>query len=155
MAGAAARINCLDASALIKLVLLEPRSDKLQAYLVNESGWYTTPFCFYEALSVLKIKYIYKDEITEDAYQKATFNLMAVFRGGAHHIPDVDLTNPLTFSETLKLCKTHDVDLSDAFQIMSIIKGCPFAGHSKTVLVTDDKKLARAALLENCKVASS
>src|SRR6267142_1389097 len=130
MARAAARINCLDASALIKLVLPEPRSEKLRAYLASESGWYTTPFCFYEALSVLKVKYIYKHKITEDEYHKATFDLMAAFRGGAQHIPDLDLTNALTFSETLKLCKTHDVDLSDAFQIMSIIKGCPFAGHS-------------------------
>jgi predicted nucleic acid-binding protein len=147
----AARTNLLDASALVKLVVMEDRSEKLRRYIETESGWYTTPFCFYEALSILKVKYMYRKEITEDEYNNASFSLMAEYRGTAK-VYDLDLTDPAIFFYTQRIATNHKVDVSDAFQIVSIVKGCPFAGDSKTILITDDKDLARGARHENCKV---
>jgi predicted nucleic acid-binding protein len=147
----AARTNLLDASALVKLVTTEDRSDKIRKYLETELGWYTTPFCFYEALGVLKVKYIYRTQLTEDEYQKASFRLMARYRATAK-IYDLDLTDPVIFTYVQSIASNNKIDLSDAFQIASIVKGCPFAGDSRTVLITDDGDLARAARHENCQV---
>jgi predicted nucleic acid-binding protein len=147
-----ARTNLLDASALVKLVVIEEeRSDKLRRYLATESSWYTTPFCFYEALGVLKVQHYYRHTLTEQQFRDASFHLMAEFRA-TPNVHDLDLTDPSLFVLVQEIAKTHTIDLSDAFQIASIVKGCPLAGDSKTVLVTDDKKLARAARAQNCKV---
>jgi predicted nucleic acid-binding protein len=189
MARAAARKNCLDASALVKLVLPEPRSEKLQTYLARESGWYTTPFCFYEALNVIKRKHLEESRmlkakceakgcgfivrvaasqvknvgpphcpkhgamaVAESVYHTATLDLIGEFNGSLEYLPDVDFTDVSRFSETKSLCNKYNFDFSDAFQILSVKSPPHFAGDSQTVLVTDDKKLARAAVLENCKV---
>lgn len=63
-----ARTNCVDASALVKLYVRENGSDDLQAYMAGEANWYTTRFCFFEALSVLKRKRL-KGEICEEQLQ--------------------------------------------------------------------------------------
>jgi predicted nucleic acid-binding protein len=152
MAIDAAHVNCLDASALVKLVVEEDRSLKLRQYLAKSPQWYTTPFCFYEALGVLKAKYLFKNTINNYQYRKFSFDLMSEYRGGQHYIPDLDLLDVTTFAETQKLCDKHGLDLSDSFQILGIIKGCPFVGNSRTILVTDDGKLAEAARAENCRV---
>ena len=151
MTRTSARANCLDASALVKLVVIEDRAEKLMAYLRTEI-WYTTTFCFYEALNVLKSKYMFKHKLTADEYHKASFDLMAEFSGGQHYMPELNFTEVLTFSETQDLCMKYDIDLSDAFQILSITNGCPFVRDFRTVLVTDVKKLAAAARLEKCRV---
>jgi predicted nucleic acid-binding protein len=52
----AVRTHCLDASALVKHYIEEKGSDALRAYLHGQANWYTTPFCLFEALSVLKAK---------------------------------------------------------------------------------------------------
>jgi predicted nucleic acid-binding protein len=149
--GFATRTNLLDASALVKLVVDEVRSEKLRRYLRREGNWYTTPFCFYEALGALKVKHFYKCELCEDQYHKANFALMAEYRA-APKVHDLDLTDPSLFTFVQGLATKHAVDISDAFQLASILRGCPFTGASETVLVSDDKKLARAARVENCKV---
>ena len=69
-------------------------------------------------------------------------------------MPELNFTEVLTFSKTQDLCMKYDIDLSDAFQILSITNGCPFSFRDfrRTVLVTDVKKLAAAARLEKCRV---
>jgi predicted nucleic acid-binding protein len=146
-----ARTNLLDATALVKLVVMEERSEKLRRYLKTESGWYTTPFCFYEALSVLKRKWMFEKNISEREYGDASFRLMAEYRG-TPKVHDLDLIDPVVFNVTRDIVTNDRLDISDAFQIVSIIKGCPFAGDSRTILITDDKKLARAARRQDCKV---
>jgi predicted nucleic acid-binding protein len=151
MSRLAARTNLLDATALVKLVVMEEQSEKLRHYLKTESGWYTTPFCFYEALSVLKRKWMFEKNISEQEYSDASFNLIADYRG-TPKVRELDLTDPVIFNFTRKIVKIDRLDISDAFQIVSIIKGCPFAGDSRTILITDDKKLAQAARRQDCKV---
>jgi hypothetical protein len=117
----------------------------------QEGSWFTTPFCFYEALGVLKVKYLYRKEITEDVFRKASFDLMADYRG-TPKTHDLDLMDPYCFSFIQNLAKKYNLDISDAFQIGSILKGCPFVNDSQTILVTNDNDLAKAARGENCKV---
>ena len=50
----AGRAVCFDASALVKLYVNESDHEKVRAVFRAEPTKYTTPFCFYETLSVLK-----------------------------------------------------------------------------------------------------
>jgi hypothetical protein len=52
----AVRTHCLDASALVKHYVPEIGSNELAAYLQGQPNWYTTPFCVFEGLNVLKMK---------------------------------------------------------------------------------------------------
>ena len=73
----AARANCFDASALVKLYVDEVGSGIVRNYFNRESTKYTTPFCFYEALNVLKVKWMYRKELTKKQYLGAAFELTA------------------------------------------------------------------------------
>jgi len=154
----AVRTHCLDASALVKHYIKEKGSDALRVYLEGQANWYTTPFCLFEALSVLKAKAKNKnrtDRITEDEYHNAGFAMLADFDARSKHLPDLDIINPLVFTEVQALCRKHTkIDFSDAFQILSVKKGyfSPLCGDSQTVLVTADAELAKAAELEGLKV---
>lgn len=54
----AARANCFDASALVKIYVHQNGSDIVRPYFEREPTKYATPFCYYEALSVLKGKWL-------------------------------------------------------------------------------------------------
>jgi predicted nucleic acid-binding protein len=150
---------CLDASALVKYYVKETGSDALRVYLQGEPTWYTTPFCLYEALGVLKAKAKKKnrpDRITEDEYHKAGHAMLADFDARSKHLREVDFITPSIFSEVLSLCRKYPkLDFSDAFQIVSVKKDfySTLSGDSRTVLVTADAGLAKAAHLEGLKVA--
>jgi predicted nucleic acid-binding protein len=47
--------TCFDASALVKLYIEgEPGTDALRRYWNSQATRYTTPFCLYETLGILK-----------------------------------------------------------------------------------------------------
>lgn len=150
---------CLDASALVKHYVQETGSDALRVYLHGQPTWYTTPFCLYEALGVLKAKAKKKnrlDRITEDQYHNAGLSMQADFDFRSKHLRDVDFISPSIFSEVSSLCRKYPkLDFSDAFQIVSVKNGyySSLSGDSQTVLVTADAGLAKAAHLEGLKVA--
>jgi predicted nucleic acid-binding protein len=154
----AVRTHCLDASALVKHYISEKGSDTLRTYLKGQANWYTTPFCLYEALSVLKAKAKNKrraNRITEDQYHNAGLAMLADFDARSKNLPDLDFINPLVFSEVQSLCRKYpQIDFSDAFQILSVKDGyfSRLCGDSQTVLVTADAELAAAAELEGLKV---
>ncbi len=75
----AARANCLDASALVKLHVDEVGSDIIRQYAETEPTRYTTPFCFFEALNVLKVKWLYRKEISKEEYHDASLTLTSWF----------------------------------------------------------------------------
>jgi predicted nucleic acid-binding protein len=141
-----ARANCLDASALVKLHVEELGSPELRAYVGSELC-YTTPFCYFEALNVLKMKWLYRKEISKDEYNKAARSLTAWFSPVPHDVQDIDFTDPLIFRDVLSLSDRYSIDLSDAFQILSVKKGyfSSLTDKSSTILVTADEVLARAA----------
>ncbi len=107
--------NCLDASALVKLHVNEDGAETVRAYLEKQATKYTTPFCFYEALSVLKVKWLYrKPAITQEQYLKACFDLCAWYDASSKQVKDINFTSPLAFAEVQRLVKETSLDLSDA-----------------------------------------
>ena len=74
----------------------------------------------------------------------------AWYGASSAQVRDLDFADPLTFSETKALAERNALDLSDAFQIMSVKRGyfSVLVNDSATVLVTADKGLAVAARLE-------
>jgi predicted nucleic acid-binding protein len=149
----AARANCLDASALVKRYVNEEGSDRLRQYLQTESTVYTTWFCYFEALGVLKVKLLYKkppEMITDAEYHTACSEISAGFFASSINIRDPSFNTPAVFEECRSIAKRHSLDYSDAFQIFSVRKGyfSPLSGESKTILITADKKLADAARRE-------
>jgi predicted nucleic acid-binding protein len=158
MTSTAVRTHCLDASALVKLYIEEQGSDDLRTYLKGQANWYTTPFCFFEALGVLKRKFKSRhpdDRITPEKYRNAGFAMAAEYAARSKHLPDLDFTDPLIFKKVQDLCSKYQaLDLSDAFQIISVRDGyySPMTRDSRTVLITADKDLKTAAEQEGIKV---
>lgn len=146
----AVRANCLDASALVKLYVKEDGSEIVHQYFRGEATRYATPICFYEALNVLKVKWLYRKEINRDEYLSATFSMTAWFSAFSLGLKDVDFLSPFVFKDVQGIAERHGLDLSDAFQILSVKDGyfSRLACDSRTVLVTADEALAEAARKE-------
>jgi len=145
------RANCFDASALVKVFADEPGSEVVREYFNHRSPTkYTTPFCFYETLNVLKVKWMYRDQMTKAQYTDAAFRLVAWFEASARYARDINLTEPTIFFRAREIVERYSIDLSDAFQILSVKEGyfSHLINESRTVLVTADDALAKAAALE-------
>jgi predicted nucleic acid-binding protein len=150
MNGHAARADFFDASALVKIYSEEHGSNVVREYFFSRSTRYTTPFCFYEAMNILKGKWKYKGQLTIDQYLNAAFRLTAWFGASSSQVKDLNFAEPTTFAEARKIAENGQLDLSDAFQILSVKKGyfSVLVNDSSTVLVTADKALAEAAIAE-------
>jgi predicted nucleic acid-binding protein len=142
----AVHATCFDASALVKRYIDEAGSDALRKYWNNQHSKYTTPFCLYETLGVLK-RHKVQGRLTKDAYIKAANDLVVWFRASDSRIQDLDFTDREVFYNAKELATDTDLDLSDAFQLLSLQSGyfAALAGDSKTVLVTADEALAKEA----------
>lgn len=147
------RANCFDASALVKVWLDEPNGGYVRNFFNSQSPTkYTTPFCYFETLSVMKQKWLRK-EIERSTYLNAAYALTVWFQASARKIHDIDLTNPAIFLRAKEIVERYEIDLSDAFQIISVKEGffSPLVNDSQTLLVTADKDLAMAAQAEGLK----
>jgi predicted nucleic acid-binding protein len=149
-----ARADFFDASALLRIYSDEPHSDIVRAYFRGRATKYTTPFCFYEALNGLKSKWKFKMQFSQEQYQRASLALTAWYGASSRTISDLDFANPLVFSQTNQLVEKYGLDLSDAFQIMSVKHGyfSVLVNASATVLVTADQQLCMAARAEGLRV---
>ena len=149
----ALRADFFDASALAKVFSNEPGSDVVSEYFRTHATKYTTSFCFYEAMNVLKGKWKHKRLLTLDQYLDAAFRLTAWAWYGvsSSKIKDLAFTDPQTFFKARDIAHRNQLDLSDAFQILSVKEGyfSVLVGDSATMLVTADKELAEAARREN------
>jgi len=148
------RTHLLDTSALVKLVVDEDGSKRIGKYFEAKSVFWTTSLCFAEALGVLKVMHFYRKEITEEKYLSASEELVAHLRNGSISIEEVDITQISTFNEVEKISKSYSIDLADAFQIITMKKGFPSSleGDSKTIFITGDSNLAKAAKNEGLRV---
>lgn len=146
----ALRADFFDASALAKVYCDEPCSDVVREYFNSRATKYTTPFCFYEAMNVLKGKWKHKGQLTLEQYVDAAFRLTAWYGASSSQVKDLNFTDPLTFSHAKDIAQRSQLDLSDAFQILSVKEGyfSVLVNDSATVLVTADKELAEAARIE-------
>jgi predicted nucleic acid-binding protein len=127
-------------------------SDHLEAYFAGRSGFYITSFCFFEALSVLKRKMLSKvleDRISRKQYFDRCWLLLHYLRRRIH-IDDPDISSLETLGLAEKLAKQYDLDLSDALQLITVKHGKfrKLDKESRTVLITSDQSLAKAAEAE-------
>ena len=123
----------------------------MREYFHNRSPTkYTTPFCYYETLTLLKVKWLYRKELSKQEYSEAAFRLTAWFEASTRYAKDIDLKEPGVFFKVRELAERHSLDLSDALQIISVKEGyfSHLINESKTILVTADELLARAAIRE-------
>jgi predicted nucleic acid-binding protein len=142
------RAACFDASALAKLYIDEPGCKALRRFWRAQPTRYTTPFCFYETLGILKRQRLkQKDPFTKEGYLRCVAELTAWFRASSSRIQDLDFTDLEVFADAMKLAQRTDLDLSDAFQLLSMQAGyfSVLVGGSATLLVTADEALAKAA----------
>ena len=150
----AVRANLFDASALIKVYADEPGSELVRPYFNSEPTKHTTPFCFYETLNILKSKWIYQGKLTKELYLETAFRLTAWYGASSRSLTDLDFSGRGVFPDAKRIVERTSLDLSDAFQILSLKHGyfAGLAGDSATILVTGDKKLAETARGEGLRV---
>jgi predicted nucleic acid-binding protein len=154
----AVRANCFDASALIKRYVQEKGSDIIHEYWRKEATKFTTSLCFYETLTQLKVNHFYRKTLDREGYHRATLDLCSWFGEVVlKDYPEPTFLSPQVFFDAQKIVDKYQLDLSDAFQILSVKIGfgaCLSGGESQTILVTADKKLAKAARAEGLRVWS-
>ncbi len=142
-------IRYLDASALVKLVVDEGDHEPVRRFFRENVNFAATSLCLVEALGVMKGKWSH-NRVTEDEYFSATRKLVANASGNKIEIDDVGLFTREGISAVEVLAKKHTLDLSDALQLETILRGkySHLGPNSATVLVTADRKLALAAEAE-------
>ena len=143
----------LDASVLIKLVVDEPDCDLIRKFFYKNTNFCTTPMCLAEAIGVLKRKWD-SGEITSDKYFGATRKLIINTWGNEIELDKMELLDPTVHSQVEQMAKKHSLDLSDAFQLWTILKGfySVLVQDSSSVLITADRKLEMAAQSEKIRV---
>jgi len=102
------RASLFDASALVKVFTDEPGSEIVRHYFNHEP---TTPFCFYEALGILKAKWKYGNELTAEKYLEAARRLTAWYGASSRGIDDLDFASHATFNEAKRLAEKTALDL--------------------------------------------
>jgi predicted nucleic acid-binding protein len=144
----------LDASAIVKLYVDEPHSNDVRSVFSSQpKPFNTTPLCLAEAFNVLKRKWK-RGELTTEAYLKATHNLTVAAWGKEIEVQDYGFMDPSVQKDVEKIVQRHGIDLSDALQLLTILKGrhAGLVHQSLSVLITGDKGLAAAAAATGVKV---
>ena len=133
-------INCLDASAIVKLVVAEDGHQSLRGYFAEHSVFLTTSPCFAEAIGALSSK-----------FKRACAELMAFLRDASIEMNDVDISTRDVFDQVERILTAYNrskrkrLDLSDAFQLVSLQTILPGVDRSSILLITADEYLAEAA----------
>lgn len=150
----------LDASVAVKVFCKEPGSEAITEYIVHNASvmCYITEFALYEILGVLKAKWNPKsnrNELNDDAYTSAIAKLESFLDEGIIQI-DADFKpyDRRLIHELGLMVKKHKIDYSDVLQIYAVLHGKRkhYAHECKTVLVTADSDLAKAARAEGLRV---
>jgi predicted nucleic acid-binding protein len=148
-------INYLDASAIIKLLIIEEGSALIKKYFSEKSNFYTTSLCLGEALGVLKRKRFFeRTPITEEEYLAAADYLLAMIHDQVILVEEIEISDHNTFSQIESLVRKYSLDISDVFQIVTIkegafSKGC---GLDSLLLITGDGDLGKASTSEGLRV---
>lgn len=153
------KVRYLDASVLIKLVVAEERDgDLIRDFFHRNTNFCTTSFCLAEALG--RLKGLWRKgrndglKLSMDQYFKATQELIINAWGKRIEIDELKLLDPLIHTDVENMAKKHNIDLSDALQIITIKKGqySILVSDSASVLITADGPLAEAAKSEGIRV---
>ena len=160
----AVKVCYLDASALVKLFVDEDGCQTLRNYFNTNANFCTTSLCFVEALGVLKRRYFYESKDNGTEYLKKCRDLVNKGWGGRIEIEEVRITKRDSIDERIKqvdffneaerLVGKYKIDFVDALQVLTILRGKYyfFTQGSKSILITADEGLARAARGENARV---
>src|SRR5262249_23131614 len=117
------------------------------------AAFLTTSLCFAEAVGGISRKFK-NDEINEQEYLDACDELYALHRDNFFEIVDVGISTRDVFSEVEQMVAAHNrskgkrLDLSDAFQLVTLKRVLPGLERSALLFVTADKYLAAAAKTE-------
>lgn len=153
------KFHYLDANCLVKLVIDEPRSSHLRNYFFQTGVvCASTTFCYYEALGVLKGKWLNTkrpDHISDEQYFAACQELCAMVEDGNIKLDEIPLANRATFNESETIATIHKIDLSDALQLVTLKRGM-FArlNAGEAILVSEDGNLLIAAEKQNLKAVN-
>jgi predicted nucleic acid-binding protein len=139
----------------------EPGRDAFRKYYWQHANMYATSYCFAEALSAFKRKFLRK-EITESQYIANIREFIRLSLGTNLCIDEVPILDPKVIGEAERLIKTYKIDFLDCFQIVTIMHGrfSVLGPNSQSLLITADKELADVALRErvrvwNCRIEPS
>jgi predicted nucleic acid-binding protein len=156
------RSHYLDASALVKLVADDeaerPGRQALRDYYwANAANVYSTSHSVTEALSAFKLKYRRK-EISREQYKEYIEKFLKLTIGANLRVQDdedvVHILSPTVSHEAERMIDEYDFDFLDCFQLV-VLKLGQFrymVGGSKTLLITADRELAKAARNEGLSV---
>ncbi len=152
-----AKAHYLDASALVKLVADDPdeepgRAALLEYYRYHPSK-YATSYSVTETFSAFKMKFV-RGRISESQYVKYVQDFIQTVIGANLQIDEVSILSPAVASEAVRLIQTHKIDFLDCFQIVTILQGRfrALSSESKSILITADRGLAKAARAEGARV---
>ena len=148
-----AKHRYLDASALVKVVIDEGDHEPVRSFFIANTNLGATSLCVMEALGVLKAKWTYS-RITEDTYFKASRQLVQYASGKKIEVEDIGLFSFQGLDAVQARAKKHGLDLSDALQLETILRGkyAHLGPNSASVLITADAGLASAAAAEGVRV---
>lgn len=144
----ALRPYLLDASALLKLFLDEPGSDRVRTLFQRASWIETTWLCVAETYGRLKALWL-KGQIDEGKYLSSLFVLNTYLRDEKVTLTGQmvqDLQDYLTIRD---LVQKHAIDFSDALQFVAIRESmkATLVGDSRPMLVTSDGGMLEVARL--------
>ena len=144
-----AKTRYLDASALVKLVIDEGDHQAVRSFFHSDTNFCATSLCLAEALGVIKGKWNY-GRINEEQYYSSTRELIIWAWGKKIEIDDIGLFSPEGLQAVEDLARKYKLDLSDALQLQTIMRGTysRLGPNSASVLITADGKLAKAAEAE-------
>jgi len=151
------KAHYLDASALVKLAdnseEERPGREVLRKYYNNHTSMYATSYSITETLSVFKRK-SQRRKITEEQYIKSVQDFIRFSVGWKLQVDEVPILRPIVLSEAERLIKKHKIDFLDCFQIVTILHGRfhVLGPKSKSILITADRGLAKAARAEGARV---
>ena len=104
-------LRYLDANCLVKLVIVENGSSELRSHFFqNGVVCATTTFCFYEALGVLKAKWVNKkrpDNISDEQYLGGCEELCALVEDQNIQLENISFSDRETFRESERLASVH------------------------------------------------
>lgn len=151
------KAHYLDASALLKLVAddpdEEPGRDVLRKYYYANASMYATSYCVTETLAAFKGKFL-RGRINQNQYVKYIQDFIRISVGWKLQVDEVPILKPFVLKEAERLIKTHKIDFLDCFQIVTILHGQfhVLGPESKSILITADHGLAKAARAEGARV---
>jgi predicted nucleic acid-binding protein len=147
----AVRCHYWDASALVKIVADDDGEARgrqpVRDFFFGEGLHYTTSYCLAEVLSAFKLKWL-RELVTQEEYFRTVrefFRLVAC-RVTVDDVPVV----PSSVERAERLMADHELDFIDAIQVVTLLHGqfAVFVGESRSLFVTADESLAKAARQE-------